>query len=242
MIFLACFGDNVQAAAGADFVKDKLTGKNVYLLRDNSAEYTMLLAKYFQEASARRRQDHRQDDYKTGDKSFTAQITKLKALSTKPDVVYVAAMPDDIGLIVKQMRQAGVTPADRRRRRLRHAAAAPGRRQGGQRRLLLDARLHGDRFAPPRSRSSTRTTRPPTAPTRRTPSPRSATTRSASSPMRSSGPVRRIRPRSATRSPPPRAIPASPARSPIRPACRVPQKTVSMIGVKDDKLTISAAR
>ena len=27
----------------------------------------------------------------------------------KPDVVYVSAMPDDIGLIVKQMRQAGVT-------------------------------------------------------------------------------------------------------------------------------------
>ncbi len=25
-IFLACFGDNVQAAAGADFVKDKLSG------------------------------------------------------------------------------------------------------------------------------------------------------------------------------------------------------------------------
>jgi branched-chain amino acid transport system substrate-binding protein len=109
MIFLACFGDNVQAAAGADFVKSKLDGSKVFLLRDNSTEYTTLLAKYFGEAFT-----HDggkiigRDDYKSGDTSFTAQITKLKAMPTKPDVVYVSAMPDDIGLVVKQMRQAGV--------------------------------------------------------------------------------------------------------------------------------------
>ena len=110
MIFLACFGDNVQAAAGADFVKGKLNGKNVYLLRDNAAEYTVLLAKYFEEAFAHEGgQIIGKDDYKTGDKTFTAQITKIKAAAQKPDVVYVSAMPDEIGLIVKQMRQAGIT-------------------------------------------------------------------------------------------------------------------------------------
>src|SRR5436190_7264076 len=110
VIFLACFGDNVQAAAGADFVKDKLAGKNVYLLRDNAAEYTVLLAKYFEEAFTHGGgQIIGKDDYKTGDKTFTAQITKIKASAQKPDVVYVSAMPDEIGLIVKQMRQAGIT-------------------------------------------------------------------------------------------------------------------------------------
>jgi branched-chain amino acid transport system substrate-binding protein len=109
-MFLACFGDNVQAASGAEFVRNKLNGKNVYLLRDNSAEYTTLLAKYFDEAFTKGGGTIiARDDYKSGDKSFTAQITKLKALSDKPDVLYVAAMPDDIGLVVKQMRQAGVT-------------------------------------------------------------------------------------------------------------------------------------
>ena len=49
-IFLACFGDNVQAAAGADFVTKKLNGKTAYLLRDIGAEYTTLLAQYFDEA------------------------------------------------------------------------------------------------------------------------------------------------------------------------------------------------
>ncbi len=109
-MFLACFGDNVQAAAGAEYVLGKLSGKTVYLLRDNTTEYTTLLAKYFREAY-----EHGggkivlTDDYKHGDTSFTAQITKLKALSAKPDVLYVSAQPDDIGVVVKQMRQAGLT-------------------------------------------------------------------------------------------------------------------------------------
>jgi branched-chain amino acid transport system substrate-binding protein len=109
-IFLACFGDNVQAAAGAEFVLNKLNGKTAFLLRDNSTEYTTLLAKYFEEAYTHGGgQIIARDDYKAGDKSFTAQITKLKALPNKPDVLYVAAQPDDIGLVVKQMRQAGLT-------------------------------------------------------------------------------------------------------------------------------------
>jgi branched-chain amino acid transport system substrate-binding protein len=109
-MFLACFGDNVQAAAGAEFVLNKLGGETVYLLRDNTTEYTTLLAKYFKEAY-----EHGggkivlADDYKHGDTSFTAQITKLKALPAKPHVLYVSAQPDDIGVVVKQMRQAGLT-------------------------------------------------------------------------------------------------------------------------------------
>ncbi len=108
-MFLACFGDNVQAAAGAEFILGQRKAKTAYLLTDNSTEYTTLLSGYFKEAF-----EHGggkivlEDNYKSGDKSFTAQITKLKSLAQKPDAVYVAAMPDDIGLVVKQMRQAGI--------------------------------------------------------------------------------------------------------------------------------------
>jgi len=38
-IFLACFGDNTQAAAGAEYAIEKF-GKNAYLLTDNGTEYT----------------------------------------------------------------------------------------------------------------------------------------------------------------------------------------------------------
>ncbi|MBX6322724.1 MAG: ABC transporter substrate-binding protein [Rhodospirillaceae bacterium] len=109
-MFLACFGDNVQAAAGAEFMLGQEKAKTAYLLTDNSTEYTTLLSGYFKEAYERGGgKIVLEDNYKSGDKSFTAQITKLKSLSEKPDAVYVAAMPDDIGLVVKQMRQAGIT-------------------------------------------------------------------------------------------------------------------------------------
>ena len=85
-MFLACFGDNVQAAAGADFLPKNLNARNAYLISDNSTEYTTLLASYFKQAY-----EHNggkllgEDYYKSGDKSFAAQITKLKALGTKPE-------------------------------------------------------------------------------------------------------------------------------------------------------------
>lgn len=108
--FLACFGDNVQAAADADFVLNTLKGKHIYMLRDNGSEYTTLLAKYFEAALTHGGgKIALRDDYKSGDRSFTAQITKLKAFSPKPDVLFISAQPDDVGLVVKQMRQAGVT-------------------------------------------------------------------------------------------------------------------------------------
>ncbi|MBP8646736.1 MAG: ABC transporter substrate-binding protein, partial [Syntrophobacteraceae bacterium] len=46
MMFLACFGDNVQAAAGAEFAFGHF-GPNACLLWDEGMDYTRLLAGYF---------------------------------------------------------------------------------------------------------------------------------------------------------------------------------------------------
>lgn len=109
-MFLAPFGDNVQAAVGAEFAYKNLGGKTAYLLVDRSAEYTTLLAKYFKDAFLKEGgKILLEDSYKSGDKNFGAQITKLRALNQKPDFLYVAALPDDIGTLVKQVRQAGIT-------------------------------------------------------------------------------------------------------------------------------------
>ncbi len=108
-VFLACFGDNVQAAAGAEFVIDKLGGKHVYLLRDSATHYTVLLARYFDESFTHDGgQIVGRDDYRSGDKSFAGQIARIKASAVKPDVIYISAMPDDIGAIVKQLREGGI--------------------------------------------------------------------------------------------------------------------------------------
>ena len=108
-LFMACFGDNVQAAAGAEYAYNTLQAKTTYLLIDKGMEYTLLLGKYFKERYTELGgQVVLEDTYQTGDKDFSAQITKLKALGSLPDMLYIASGPDDVGTIVKQFRDAGV--------------------------------------------------------------------------------------------------------------------------------------
>ncbi|MFL5726231.1 MAG: ABC transporter substrate-binding protein [Chloroflexota bacterium] len=109
MMFLACFGDNVQAAVGAEY-SFKTFGKNAYFLWDKGVEYTTLLGQYFKsrftELGGTIALEDSYDDKAT---DFSAQITKIKALSPAPDFYYVAAMPYNIGPLVKQFRDAGIT-------------------------------------------------------------------------------------------------------------------------------------
>jgi branched-chain amino acid transport system substrate-binding protein len=109
MMFLACFGDNVQAAVGAEY-SFKNFGKNAYFLWDKGIEYTTLLGKYFKtrftELGGTIALEDTYDDKAT---DFSAQITKIKALNPAPDFYYVAAMPYNVGPLVKQFRDAGIT-------------------------------------------------------------------------------------------------------------------------------------
>jgi len=108
-LYLACFGDNVQAAAGAEYAVNTMKAKSVYLLIDKGMEYTLLLGKYFKERFMELGGTVVLDDnYQTGDKDFSAQITKLKGQKAKSDLLYIAAGPDDVGTIVKQFRDAGI--------------------------------------------------------------------------------------------------------------------------------------
>jgi len=108
-LYLACFGDNVQAAAGAEYAFTTMKAKTVYLLIDKGMEYTLLLGKYFKDLFVELGgKVALEDNYQTGDKDYSAQITKLRGLKTAPDMLYIAAGPDDVGTIVKQFRDAGV--------------------------------------------------------------------------------------------------------------------------------------
>ncbi|HEX5643597.1 MAG TPA: ABC transporter substrate-binding protein [Thermoleophilia bacterium] len=46
-LFLACFGDNTQAAASAQYASDRLGARTAAVLYDKDLDYTRLLAKYF---------------------------------------------------------------------------------------------------------------------------------------------------------------------------------------------------
>jgi branched-chain amino acid transport system substrate-binding protein len=49
-----------------------------------------------------------EDTYEIGDTDYSAQITKLKTLDPQPEMLYIAAGPDEVGIVVKQVREAGI--------------------------------------------------------------------------------------------------------------------------------------
>ncbi len=107
--FMACFGDNTQAAAGAEYAYSVLGAKTAYLLFDDTTDYTVLLAGYFKDRYLQLGgQIVGEDTYTGGAADFSAQIAKIKALETPPDMLYVSSGPDEIGTLVKQLRDAGV--------------------------------------------------------------------------------------------------------------------------------------
>jgi ABC-type branched-subunit amino acid transport system ATPase component len=78
-------------------------------IRGIHERYTKFLSKYF--IARYTEQGGKmllEDTYKSGDKDFSAQLTKIKNLDPQPDFVFVSAIPDDIGTIVKQARDQGV--------------------------------------------------------------------------------------------------------------------------------------
>jgi len=107
--FMACFGDNTQAAAGAEYAFSSLGAQTAYVLFDETMDYTVLLARYFKERYLQLGGDIvGEDTYAGGASDFSAQIAKLESLRDPPDVLYVASGPDDIGPLVRQLRDAGV--------------------------------------------------------------------------------------------------------------------------------------
>jgi branched-chain amino acid transport system substrate-binding protein len=108
LFFMACFGDNVQAAAAAEYAFENF-GDTAYLLWDEGVEYTTLLAGYFK---ARFEELGGtlvlEDTYADDATDFSAQITKIRALAEQPDFYFISAMPYNVGPVVNQMREAGL--------------------------------------------------------------------------------------------------------------------------------------
>jgi branched-chain amino acid transport system substrate-binding protein len=108
--FLACFGDNVQAAAGAEFAYDNLHERTVYLLTNTSTLYTTLLSGYFKT----RWTELAGSSSIGGENSYTSEWTDLAAQiadikQKNPSFLYIAAMPEDLTWVIPQIRTAGIT-------------------------------------------------------------------------------------------------------------------------------------
>ncbi len=113
MMFLTPFGDNIQAAVMAEYAVKELGYKTVAIWVDYAMDFSVAVCSYFMEAWKHYTGDPNSvvlvDRFKTDDTDFSAQIARLKALDPPPDAIFLGATPGNVGLMVKQIREAGIT-------------------------------------------------------------------------------------------------------------------------------------
>lgn len=106
-IFLACFGDNTQAAAAAEYIFDSLKKRNAFILYNDNTTYTLALRQYFTVRWQELASDIKNSAaYSDGASSLASQIEQIK--SAGPDFIYVPAVPEDILNVIRQIRSAGI--------------------------------------------------------------------------------------------------------------------------------------
>ncbi|MDU2064456.1 MAG: ABC transporter substrate-binding protein [Sporomusaceae bacterium] len=106
--FRVCFIDPFQGTVGANFVLNSLKLKNAAVLIDNSSDYSKGLSQFFKEAFTKGGGKIAiEEAYLQKDQDFKATLTKIKAAN--PDVIYLPGYYEEVGKIVKQARELGIT-------------------------------------------------------------------------------------------------------------------------------------
>lgn len=106
--FRVCFIDPFQGTVGANFVLNSLKAKNAAIMVDNSSDYSKGLSQFFKEAFTKGGGNIAiEEAYLQKDQDFKTILTKIKA--SNPDVIYVPGYYEEVGKIVKQARELGIT-------------------------------------------------------------------------------------------------------------------------------------
>jgi len=107
-IFRACFIDDFQGEVMANFVYKNLKLKTAAILTAVTSDYSKGLAQFFkQKYTALGGKIVAEESYSEGDPDFRAQLTKIKA--AKPEFIYVPGYYADVGPILLQARELGIT-------------------------------------------------------------------------------------------------------------------------------------
>ena len=107
-IFRVCFTDVFTGAVVAKFASDTLHAKRVAILVDVRSDYSVGLQTFFGQAYKRLGGEIvAEQSYSQGDSDFRAQLTAIKAAN--PDAIYVPGYYTEVGTIVHQARELGIT-------------------------------------------------------------------------------------------------------------------------------------
>lgn len=107
-IFRSCFIDPFQGTVMANFASNELKAKTAAVYIDNASDYAKGLAQFFEESFVKNGgQIVSKEAYVAQDTDFKATLTRIKAQN--PDVIYVPGYYEEVGKIVKQGRELGIT-------------------------------------------------------------------------------------------------------------------------------------
>ena len=107
-IYRVCFIDPFQGTVAANFASNDLKVKKAAMLVDNSSDYSKGLAEYFEAAFTKAGGEIVSNEaYLQKDTDFKATLTKIK--SKGADILYVPGYYEEVGKIVKQAREMGIT-------------------------------------------------------------------------------------------------------------------------------------
>jgi branched-chain amino acid transport system substrate-binding protein len=109
MMFMGAYGNNRQAASMAEWAFEEQGWENVYLIIDQSIDYTRTLGAYFRTAFEELGgQIIGEDSYTMGDEDYSSQVANFQRDGEGADMIYVASLVPDIGTILRQFRAAGI--------------------------------------------------------------------------------------------------------------------------------------
>jgi branched-chain amino acid transport system substrate-binding protein len=107
-VFRACFTDSFQGQVVAKFAMEKLGAKKAAVLYDVASEYNKGIAEVFKNTFEKLGgQVVAFETYTTGDKDFSAQLTKIK--QANPDVIFLPNYYNEVPLQIQQAHRLGIT-------------------------------------------------------------------------------------------------------------------------------------
>ena len=106
--FTLSMWNTTMGAVAADYAFKERGWKTAYVVTDQFIAYTKSLSKYFvAQFEANGGKVILEDTYTNGDNNFSAQLARLQALGQKPDVIFVSSYGQDIGAIIRALREVG---------------------------------------------------------------------------------------------------------------------------------------
>ena len=107
-IFRSCFIDPQQGDVMAKFAIENLKAKTAVIYVDNSSDYSKSLGQVFKEKfEAAGGKVVMEEAFLQKDQDFKAALTKIKTANA--DVIFIPAYYEEVGKIVKQARELGIT-------------------------------------------------------------------------------------------------------------------------------------